>query len=307
MSWLRQNLGEMFDEDQKAGGLMTTLALHGLPAAASEVGIPSVDLSGRHMPSVPYIGVTPYKGFDVANLAGAPISAAADLVKGLMAAAKGDVSGMSSLLPEVLKGPLRLWQGEGDVRDKGGNLITKLSPYERAIVAMGLKPPRVTALQDVATAVKEANARASAEKSSIVDAIATTYRKNGVEQGHQALIQYLQQHPNEDGKALVREVSRRVVNQTTVPDWSQRANVAADLSGLGGEATSQAQRYSQTQDIQASLGLHQRPSRTQPALMDQIDLLRETDPYLSVAEAEQLARSPRRRRPNIGLVPPEYQ
>ena len=50
MAYLRRHLADFFGEDQDSGGFMTTLALHGAVAATSPI-----DLSGRHMPSVPYI------------------------------------------------------------------------------------------------------------------------------------------------------------------------------------------------------------------------------------------------------------
>jgi hypothetical protein len=267
---------------------MTALALHGLVAAATPL-----DPSGRHIPTFPFTGVSPYKGFDVANLASAPVSAASDIVKGILSVAKGE--GPYELLPHVLQGPYRLWQGEGDVRDKRGELITRLSPAERFVTALGMTPTRVSTLKDTAAAAKQASTFASQEKSAIIDRMASIYRRQGPQAGQRELVTWLQAHPGENARALVRAIAGRVTAQTTPVDWRRNVNVAADLSGLTSRMPStELQRVQGQSDIAASLGLPQRPSGRVVGMATRLDDLMDSDPYLSRAEALQLLSRPRR-------------
>lgn len=282
-SWLRQHMADLFDEDQENGGIMTSLALHGLVATATPM-----DPSGRHIPTFPFIGVSPYKGFDVANLATAPVSSAADVVKGLMAAAKGDVEGASGLLPHVLQGPFNLWQGEGDVRDKHGNLVYQMSPSERFVTALGMTPSKVTNAKDVAEAAKQASQAATQEKSRIIAQLATTYRKNGSDAGRNAVMEYLQQHPDENGPQLVAAIGRAVRTQTQPQDWRRTANPAGDYTGLSadyGVPVGETMGRNTQREVEQSLGLHRKPDPRGDLQAQQIDQITASDPYLSRGEA----------------------
>jgi len=300
-AWLRQHLGEMFGEDQDNGGLMTMLALHGAVASAAPF-----DPSGRHIPTFPFIGVSPYKGFDVANLASAPVSAAADVVRGLMAAAKGDAEGAASLLPHVLSGPYNLFLGEGDVRDKSGGLVTKLTPADKVITALGMTPTRVTVAKDTANAARQASQAASQEKSRTMDRIATTYRKNGEAAGRAEVYKWFQDHPDEKQTNFVRGIASKVTNQTVPVDWRRGVNVAADLSGLSSRMPStEVLRQNTTDQTALSLGLAQRRSGRSAALAQQLDDLMNSDPTMSRAGALQELSAGRPSRNRYSVLPPE--
>lgn len=299
-AWLRQHMGELFGEDQDNGGLMTMLALHGAVASVAPF-----DPSGRHIPTFPFIGVSPYKGFDVANLASAPVSAASDVVRGLMAAAKGDISGAGSLLPHVLSGPFNLFMGEGDVRDKSGGLVTKLSPADRVITALGMTPTRVTVAKDTANAAKQASQAASQEKSRAMDKIATTYRMNGQTAGQALVYQWFKDHPDENQPAFVRSVASKVTSQTVPVDWRRGVNVAADLSGLSSRMPStEVLRQNATDQTAQSLGLFQRRSGRSEALAQQLDDLMNSDPTMSRAGALQELSGGRPSRSRYSVLPP---
>lgn len=282
-AWLRQHMADLFDEDQENGGIMTSLALHGLVATATPM-----DPSGRHIPTFPFIGVSPYKGFDVANLATAPVSSAADVVKGLMAAAKGDVEGASGLLPHVLQGPFNLWQGEGDVRDKHGNLVYQMSPSERFVTALGMTPSKVANAKDIAEAAKQASQAATQEKSRIIANLATTYRKQGSDVGRQAVTEYLQQHPDEKGPQFVAAIGRAVRDQTQPQDWRRTANPNGDYTGLSadyGVPVGETMGRNLQRGVEQSLGLNRRPDPRGDLQAQQIDEITASNPYLSRGEA----------------------
>lgn len=302
-AWLRQHMADLFDEDQENGGIMTSLALHGLVATATPM-----DPSGRHIPTFPFIGVSPYKGFDVANLATAPVSSAADVVKGLMAAAKGDVEGASGLLPHVLQGPFNLWQGEGDVRDKHGNLVYQMSPSERFVTALGMTPSKVANAKDVAEAAKQASQAATQEKSRIIVNLATTYRKQGSDVGRQAVTEYLQQHPDEKGPQFVAAIGKAVRDQTQPQDWRRTANPTGDYTGLSadyGVPVGETMGRNLQRGVEQSLGLNRRPDPRGDLQAQQIDEITASNPYLSRGEALRRVQeiSPARHRNTLQLSP----
>ena len=283
-AWTRQNLAKLFDEDQDNGGIMTSLALHGAVA-----NFTPMDPSGRHMPSIPFIGISPYNGFSLANLASSPVSAAADVVRGVLAAANGDMQGAKSALPHVLQGPFQLYTGEGDARDGRGNLITRLSPAEQFVTALGMTPSRVAQARESAVAVQELNKQAAQAKQAQVQSIARTFR-NDSDSGRVALRDYLGAHPDEDGVALAKEIALAVQKQSMPVDTRMLANPGADLAGLQstGELPSYQDRVQQLQQTQSALGVL--PSRTAGMTMmraGQVQDVMDANPYAGLQEAKQ--------------------
>ena len=292
MAYLRRHLADFFGEDQDSGGFMTSLALHGAVAAFTPV-----DPSGRHLPSIPYIGVSPYKGFDVAQLFGAPISSAADLVRGIVSAARGDPKGAEALLPPFLTGPLELWRGEGDVRDPKGVLITHMTPMEQFVTALGMKPSRVQALKDVNAAAKDVQSRASKEKTDAVRKIATKYRSDP-RTARRDFIQFLQDNPDEDAVNISRSIAGHVADQTIPYDWRRHVNVAAE--GLGSrQPSSEVARRDLIYSVQQDLGVPRRLNVRADRDAEDIDELLDGNPNMTRAEALKQIRRPRHRRFSI--------
>lgn len=267
--WLRQNLAKLFDEDQGAGGVLTSLALRGVGSA----GLP-FDPSSRASVSIPFLGVDAYKGFDVANLGGAATSTVSDFAKGLLGLMHGDTTAATSLLPNVAKRPYQLWQGEGDIRDTRGGLQVQLSPAERFAMAVGVTPSRVQTERDTSEALKKANLAAERQQASFVDGLATQVRNGQTAEVQQALIQYVKDHPDANPKALVQAVASRVEAQTVPYDWRRDLNPGVQLAGLtSAQPSNELQRRQIRQSVSASLGV---PSYANPAedyraaLMDQM-------------------------------------
>lgn len=267
--WLRQHLATLFDEDQQAGGVLTSLALRGVGSA----GLP-FDPSSRASVSIPFLGVDAYKGFDVSNLGGAATSTVSDFAKGLLGLMHGDPTGGGALLPNVLKRPYQLWQGEGDIRDQRGGLQVQLSPAERFAMAVGVTPSRVQTERDTSEALKKANLAAERQQSAFVDSLAAQVRQGNTAQVQQALIQYTKDHPDTNPKALVEAVASRVEAQTVPYDWRRDLNPGVQLAGLtSAQPSSELQRRQIRQGVSQSLGV---PSYGNPtadyraALMDQM-------------------------------------
>lgn len=278
---LRSSLAGLFDEDTDSGGMLTNLALRGALA-----GFSPIDPSNRAAISFPFVGVDPYKGFDISQLLGAPGASIGDAIKGSLAAMKGDATGYQKLLPSVLKAPLQLLQGEGDVRDARGALLQTLTPAERFLTAIGLPSSRIQAARDTADAVKNLNSAAVVQKESLVDDLATTYRKLGPTQGQQKLVAYLQDHPTEDGPGLVRSVAERVRRQTLPYDYRRDLAKGVDLHGLGSRMPSSETAGRQIEyDVQKNLGLMPRFNIRSDFNAITVDQLLDSNPYLSRFEA----------------------
>ena len=250
--WLRQNLSKLFGEDQDNGGFLTNLALRGAANAMTPI-----DPSNRAAISVPFIGVDPYKGFDIASLAGAPGATVRDLVQGTLAAARGDFQGFQKMLPTVLKGPAQLYQGGGDVRDARGALLQTLTPAEKVFQAFGMPSSRIQNARDSADAVSKAEKLASLQRSTLVDKLAHLSRSGDMAEVQRQMLQLRQQHPGLDLKSLARSIADRVVAQNVPYSLRHKVNPAVDLSGLTNpqEVYDPVQYRLDRQSAQRALGL----------------------------------------------------
>lgn len=303
-SWLREHLADFFDEDQENGGILTSMALHGGVAAFSPL-----DVSGRHIPNFPFLGISPSTGFDAKNLLPAPIATASDFVQGLIAAAKGDAEGIQKAIPHVLQGPIQLMQQGGDVRDKQDSLLYQMSPADRFVTALGMTPSAVQTHRDVATAVKEANDVVTQEKSALVNKVAETYRTKGADEGKKALVDYLSQHPEEDGKALVTAVTQRAEAQTFPVDPMRNVKASADLTGLSRVVPSnEVERLNYRSKVMGDFGIGSVPSYLEQRKAQTVDDIINSDPYgLARTQAIQRARqSGQLKSPALSRSTPDY-
>lgn len=279
--WLRQNLSKLFDEDQDSGGLLTNLALRGAASAFSPI-----DPSNRAAISVPFLGVDPYKGFSIAALAGAPGTSVSDFVQGLMAAASGDVQGVQKLLPSVLKGPAQLSLGEGDVRDARGGLLQTLSPSERFFQALGLSSSRLQQSRDAADALKRQQQQFQRSRETLVDQLATDYRKGDIQHVQQRILELKKQDPTLDVRSLGEAIKQRVLAQTIPYEARRSVNPALDLSGLqtGSPGTESLRRQTGYQVMQG-LGFQPRLNPRADFRAQQTDALLNSNPFLTRAAA----------------------
>lgn len=291
MQWL----ADAFNEDINSGGTLTGLAMHG---AVAQMG--AFDPSGRHIPNFPFLGIKPSNGFDLVNLAPASFATVADLVRGIQAAAKGNAQGAISALPTGVQGPLKLWQGEGDLRSPSGNLLLKMSPAEQFMTALGLTPSRVARAKDVNQAATEASAAATKQRASALDDIASTYRREGAQAGQQKLLAFLQDNPNESPKAVAGMIAQRVTSQTIPQDWRQSVNVASDVTGLPTSAPAQnLDRLNQHNSVLQSLGVQPRNSLKDSYLQAQLDAAMDSQGLTRSQAKASLA-------PKTRLAPPGY-
>lgn len=281
--WLKKNLSSLFDEDGDSGGLLTSLAMRGLAS-----GVAPFDPSGRMSLSVPFVGVDSYKGFSLANLAGAPATTADDLVHGLLASARGDRQAMEKLLPNALKRPFQIWQDEGDIRDNRGGLLYEMSPVERAFMAVGLTPSRVQGARDTAVATEKLQRAQALEKEAFMDGLAELTRKGELPSVHQKLIEYQSANPGTDMNGLVHSISQRVNAQKFPYDPRLSLAPGTDLRGLSPSLAPSlaARQASAEQTVQALGGRSHRPSRGQPQAA-QLDALQQASPWEGISEIRQ--------------------
>lgn len=283
--WLKQNLAKLFDEDEEAGGVMSSLALRGIGAG----GLP-FDPSSRAALSIPYTGVNAYDGFSIANLGGAATATLGDFFDGAMAMFQGDKTAAAKLLPNALKRPYQLWQGEGDIRDKRGGLVMKLSPAERIFMTLGITPSRVQAQRDVMDAQRKMDERADRQKASLVDGLAVLVRQGKVDEVKQRLAELYQEDPDLDVEGLVRSIGRRVEAQTTPFDYRRVLPSGSEMAGLpSGLPSTERQRMNIRHNTEQMLGVQSRPDYQAMVIADLMDQLMDQDPFLTRAEARRLA------------------
>lgn len=280
---LRGTLAQLFGEDQENGGILTNLAMRGGLA-----GVSPIDPSNRAAISFPFVGIDPYKGFDLSQLMGAPGATVSDAVAGLLAAGKGDFVGFQKLLPSVLKPGMGLIHGEGDVRDKRGALLQTLTPAERFMTAIGLPSSRIQSARDTAEAVKNLNDAAQQQHQTFVDQLAEKVRSGRLPEVQQALLQHKRENSEVDLGQLVKSIAGRVEAQTVPYDYRRDLNVAADLHGFGSRMPStEMERLKLRQNVEQNLGLFSRPNFREEQRAGEIDALLNSDPYQSKGRAVQ--------------------
>lgn len=295
--WVRGNMQSLFDEDQASGGGITAIAMNGLLA-----GTTPFDPSGRASVSLPFTGVDNFKGFDIANLAGAPVATLEDYAKGLASVAGGDRTGWEKVLPNFLKRPARLAMDEGDVKDSRGGLLYQMSPAERGWTLLGLPPSRIQRARDVAQAAKNANDRAVAKQQGLADSLATMFDKQGPAAVQQKLVELKQAEPDLDLRQLVKQIADRRVRQTTPFDWRREVNPASELQGLSVyNPSTVAQGRATSQQTQAALGLRPTPNPQADMEALAIDQLLNSGAAKTEAEARKMLR---RGRPQMPLAIP---
>ncbi len=301
--WLRQNLSKLFDEDQNSGGLLTNLALRG---AASSVS--PIDPSNRAAISIPFLGVDPYKGFSISALAGAPGTSVSDFVQGLMAAASRDVQGVQKLLPSVLKGPAQLAQGEGDVRDARGGLLQTLSPSERFFQFLGIPSSRIQQSRDAADALKRQQQQMQRTRETLVDQLATDYRKGDIQSVQSRILELKKQDPTLNVRALGLSIAERVKAQTIPYEARRSVNPAMDLSGLqtGSQGTELLRRQTGYQ-VQQRLGFQPHLNPRADMQAQQTDALLNSNPFVTRAAALNATKTRRVERPYTPQWSGEYQ
>lgn len=278
---LRGTLAQLFGEDTENGGLLTNLALRGGLA-----GVSPIDPSNRAAVSFPFVGIDPYKGFDLSQLMGAPGATVSDVVQGLLAAGRGDFVGFQKLLPSVLKPTMGLIQGEGDVRDRRGTLLQTLSPAERFMTAVGLPSSRIQSARDTAEAVKNLNDSAQQQHQTFVDQLAKKVRTGRLQEVQQDLLRHKQENPQVDLGQLVKSIAGRVEAQTVPYDYRRDLNVAADLHGFGSRMPStEVERLQLRQNVEKNLGLYSRPNFREEQQAQNIDAMLNSDPYQSKGRA----------------------
>lgn len=290
--WMKKNLENLFGEDEGTGGFLTTTALHGLLASATPI-----DASGRHIPTFPFLGISPKTGFSLDNLIPAPLTSASDVVKGLIAAAHGDMGKATLALPHVLQGPMQLWQGSGKIKDQYGTYA--LSPAEQAIRALGMTSSRISEEQDTAKMIADNEHAEAQRKQQLASDIAERVRSGDVAGAQQKLQEIRQADPTTDIGGLARQVASRVAVQ-------RDPNVGYDLSS-NRVAPFMAQRQSREQTM-AALGIPSLPNMNADIRAQQSDALMTANPYWSPAEvrmhAQGMLPTPNR---SGGLWPTAFQ
>lgn len=130
----------VFDGNEKAGEIFSDMAMRGMPH-----GLLGVDLSNRLALSN-LLGVSPYDGFSLDNLAGPVGSMVGNMFRAVQEFKTGDAGqGVKSLMPTPWKPTVDLMIGGGTVRDRRGRqVLADMTTGEKMSYAMGLRPSRLT-------------------------------------------------------------------------------------------------------------------------------------------------------------------
>lgn len=277
---LRAKLGSLFHEDEETGGLLTTLALHGLPASVTPI-----DPSNRAMVSFPFIGVDPYKGFSIGNLFGAVGSTLEDYIKALSAQMKGDRTAWQKLLPTVARGPAQILQDGATIRDKSGVPLQRMGAAETVFSLFGIAPKTVQAKRDASDALYKLNQAEDHRRAGVIAQIAELVQSGNTTQAQQALLQESQKQGVQPS-ALLRQVAGRAEKVQFGHDWRRELSPGVQMPFVARAPSNETQRLAYRFNLEMAMGGAPKVSQREVAGATALDSLLDSNPYLSRSQAQ---------------------
>tara|TARA_R110000772_G_scaffold266171_1_gene388297 strand:- start:15324 stop:21623 length:6300 start_codon:yes stop_codon:yes gene_type:complete len=230
---VQKNLREfMFDLGKdfgpEAGTFAADVGAHGFAYA---LGAP-MDMSNR-VSVGGLLGVNSFEGWSPKALLGPTVSRAEDYGTAAISMLKGDVNkAIEHTLPIGPRKLYNMWQDNGDITDKEGNVILKPTRSEQISQAFGIKPSRITQNQD-ASRIKQIETRIRQERNrEFSEDLYNTLQNQGSGAAQLQLAQYVKDNPGYEPSAAARSVAHIMNNREQGKD----PRLTGTLQGAEGTA-----------------------------------------------------------------------
>jgi len=290
---IRLALAELFNEDDEEGGLLSDIVMYGAANAFANKLLPGApDFQSRYALGT-VMGLNPYTGFSLDQLAGPTGSIVRNIGAGLKAlTVEGDFErAVGEWAPVSFKKYLDLQRNDGELTDARTNTRIEANGEEKFLYAIGFTPQRIRKMKDVASAQYRHEEVQTRKDVRWHDDIADLYLRDP-----RAAAAKIRQRAIEDdafsAQAAMNKVAERVEKRTFAMDprreSSKKGSDGMDAlmrsMGVTSEA-SEMDRLNLKQQVMQSLGGVQPPSQTAYRRAMMVDQLMQSNPYMTRAQA----------------------
>jgi len=198
----REGITQLMGDDEELGGLVSDIAMNGVPSAFLGVDVGSRFSLGS------MFGLTAYQGFSMGGFLGAGGSIVNNVYEGLSMATQGDVGGaFQKALPQAFKNPLELMRNNGQFMDQKGELLYEPNFGEKLAYSIGLRPKQLADMRLQQRLMRTANDVATKDRREQLGEMADKLLADDVDTARQMVEAYASQTPY-----TADEVMRSVVD-----------------------------------------------------------------------------------------------
>lgn len=304
---LRLYASKALQDDKEANGLLTNIALQGVP---SQLG---VDVQSRLGIGGNIAGLSEYNGFDPKNILGPTYNLFRNLAVGVSQASSGDVlGGVQQMLPPAYKKAIELYRNSGDIRSPSGQLLLQPTPGEQFAYAIGFRPKRAADVQEADRMLKRSDEIRRREVEQFHQQSAAKVLSGDATGARRDLVARAEADPTFDVRAGARAVAA-AVERRTMPEDPRREGVlsgAMDRSNLLStyslpkQPPSELERLKLRKAVERSLGVPGAgmTSLTEMRVASMVDQLMVAHPSLTRSQAQKLAESQVTLKPQASLL-----
>lgn len=287
---LREGVQSLFGEDDENGGLLTDMAMTGVPSMLGW------DMQSRLSMGNTLPGVSEVNGFQPENLLGPPANLVANFVEGGRKLLQGDTKGARAFVPSALKKMTDLFLGEGKLEDYKGRELLDPTPGESVGVMLGFQPKRLSDLNAARRMAELSESNESKREGTFRQEMAEETLRGNIGTVKAELRQRLNADPAFDVREAVHGIARAVEEQSFPRDLRReggsdtrsRLLQSFGLVDLPAKA-SETSRLNLRARIIQMFDRGYSPGRQEIALAQLMDQISQQEPSLTRREVRRIA------------------
>lgn len=308
---VRQGVSGFLSSDKDNGNVLTDIAMTGVPSMLGW------DLQSRLSMGNSLPGVSEINGFQPENLMGPMGNVVRNFVGGVQGFVKGDPSASTSFLPPAIKKAVQLGTSAltdqvpgraflGEIRDYQGRPIAEPTRSEQVGLALGFQPKRLSDQNAAARIATQVDQVVSRHESQDRMEMAQDVLKGNFGTVRNRLLSQARDDKNYNPQDAVKAIARSAEELTFPRDLRRegRAGTGNDRAGLlnsfsnlsgGVSQASEVQRLQYRMGIEQKLGLQPQSFRSDLAMAQMMDQLRQQSPLATRSQLRAIAQQQLRR------------
>jgi hypothetical protein len=303
---VREWVADLFHSDEENGHLLSDIALTGLPSTLGW------DMQSRLSMGNLVPGVTEYNGFQPGQLMGPPVSLITNFVNGLSRVGQGESQGAEAFVPPGLRKFTQLLIDNGKLRDYKNRPILDPTFGEKAGIALGFQPKRLSDFNAASRIAKQSEDVANRRMGQFHQKLAEDVLKGNFGSVRQTLLAQAQNDKSYNPADGVRAVARAAEELTFPRDLRREGSLKTSqgrtrlldvLNVKPSSQVSETDRLNFRTQIEQRLGLPSRVSVSDAQTANLMDQLRQQYPEAPRVELRRLADQLSRRQRLQMLLP----
>lgn len=290
--YARETLLKMFEDDEELGGIVSDIALRGLPHM-----LPNAPDVGSRYELGNILGTSSYDGFSLEALAGPTYSLFTNLARGIQAAQQGEMGeAFKEIMPQAFKKPIELIRNDGDIRSRAGQTyIDDLTGMEKVMYAIGFTPQRVAREREGERIIGRANQVASQQYQKLVRNVLERYEQKDIQGGRQLINDFAAKNDLVSVASIARSVAQAAekrnfpVDLNRLPSSRVGDSLKRYLAGYGQtNPANELERFTYRKQIEQLFGIPGQGQITpnQYLRAQRLDEVMRQNPFLSRVEAQ---------------------